>query len=100
MNTSTYYKGGLGAIAPESKKKKKNVEKMDAFPFHVLMWIQIRAKGDPGVTPRFFLLKWCKLAQSERSKIHYYQPKNNNFKDNKSTIVKMIVMPFTNTKAE
>ena len=42
-NTSTYYKGGLGAIAPESQKK--NVEKMDDFPFHVMMWIQIRARG-------------------------------------------------------
>ena len=47
--------GGLGAIAPESQKK--NVEKMDAFPFHVMMWIQIRARGDPGVTPRIFFIK-------------------------------------------
>ena len=47
--------GGLGAIAPESQR---NV-KMDAFPFQVMMWIQIRTRGGggPGVTPRFFKIK-------------------------------------------
>ena len=52
----------------------------------VLRWIQIRAR----VVWDFFLLKWCNLAHSECSKIRYYQPKINNFKDNKSTIVKVI----------
>ena len=49
--------GGLGAIAPESQKKCK---KKDAFPFHVMMWIQIRARGGgggPGVTPRILFIK-------------------------------------------
>ena len=56
MNTSTCYMGGLGAIAPESQKKKK-CKKKDAFPFHVMMWIQIRARGDPGVIPRILFIK-------------------------------------------
>ena len=70
---------------------------MDAFPFHVMMWIQIRARGwggGPGVAPRFFLLKWCKLAQSECSKYIIINLKINNFKDNKSAIVKIVRHTF------
>ena len=49
MNGITYYKGGgggggQGAIVPESQR---NV-RMDSFPFHVMMWIQIRARGVRG----------------------------------------------------
>ena len=44
--------------------------------------------------PRFFLIKWCKLSQFECSKKHYYQPKNQHFKDNKSTLVKIIRHTF------
>ena len=71
-------KGGSGGNSPRKLKKCK---KSDAFPFHVMMWIQIRARGGGGggpevCSPNFFLLKWCKLAQSECSKIYYYQPKN------------------------
>ena len=65
---------------------------MEAFPFlhqllhtrrvdsPVMMLIQICAKGGPGAcSSRFFLLKWCNLAHSERSKISNYQPKNQKF---------------------
>ena len=45
MNTITYYIGGLGEISPESQR---NVKIMDAFPYHVMMWIQIRARGVRG----------------------------------------------------
>ena len=37
----------------------------------VMMWTQNRAVGGGGLD--FFLLKWCNLAHSECSKIHYYQ---------------------------
>ena len=46
MNTITYYKGGggSGGNSPRKPKKCKN----EAFPFHVMMWIQIRARGVRG----------------------------------------------------
>ena len=75
-------------------ESQRNVKKMDAFPFHVMMCIQIRARGSGGNSPIFLKLKWCKLAQSECSKIHYYHPKNYNIKVNKSTIVKIICHAF------
>ena len=49
--------GGPGAIAPESQG---NVKK-DAFLFHVMMSIQIRARGGPGVTPRLFFVKMVQV---------------------------------------
>ena len=45
MNAITYYNWGLGEIAPESLR---NVKKMDAFPFNVMVWIQICARGVRG----------------------------------------------------
>ena len=54
MNTITFYKGGLGVGGGLLPRKPKKCKKMDPFPFHVMMWIQIRARG-PGVcSPNFF----------------------------------------------
>ena len=43
-------------------------------------------RGSGGMLPVIFLIK---LVRSGRSKVCYYQPKINNFKDNKSTTSKL-----------
>ena len=82
---------GGNTSPPPPPRKPEKCKKMDAFPFlyeiihtrrvdsYVMMWIQIRARGVQGYTSPIFLLKWYKLAQSECSKIHYYEPKNQQF---------------------
>ena len=46
----------------------------DAKIYHVMMWIQIHARG-----AEFFLLNRFNTSHSECSQIRYYQPKNQQF---------------------
>ena len=88
INIYTFYKGGLGAIASRSQR---DLKKMEDFPFSsnitysspVVLWIQISARGS-GII-------WHILSVPKY--VNNYQPKINNFKDNKSRIV----ISFTNT---
>ena len=103
-NTFTFYNGDL---AP---RRQRNFKKLEAFLFlhkilhtrrvdsPVMMWIQICVGGPRTWSPDLFflLLKWCNLTHSECSKIRYYQPKINKYKDNKSTVVKLFDTSFTN----
>ena len=53
--------------------------------------------GSSGMLPRiFFRKKWCDLVQSERSKVRYYQPKNQQlYKDYKSKTTNIICYMFS-----
>ena len=46
---------------------------------HVMMWIQIHARGVREHPPLIFFLKWRNPAHSECPKIRYYKPKNQQF---------------------